>query len=375
MEPTPSRSRKTYRKYLWDPTAPIPRTTLLRHRKRAVDCVDNSDLESKKDSYRVLHAYIIIYRLYIYIYIRCSIMTKKPSDTTVPDVHTRRRLLPPSHTTFPNSVTRSPAPSDPPTDSPPDSVSHSPAPSDPPTDSPPDSVSHSPAPSDPPTDSVSHSPAPSDPPTDSPPDSVSHSPAPSDPPTDSPPDSVSHSPAPSDPPTDSPPDSVSHSPAPSDPPTDSPPDSVSHSPAPSDPPTDSGSHNPSEFTCRPDPLSDPHLFSPLYPGASISLCAAMCAIMQFCIANKLSFTAIGELLKLLAVLLPSLNLLPRTFYKFRNFFQKFNPIHSHIQVCTKCQRSTDDTCSCDDRTTENKAHIVHLEVQKPLEKILSGKLI
>ena len=97
--------------------------------------------------------------------------------------------------------------------------------------------------------------------------------------------------------------------------------------------------------------------------------------MQFCIANKLSFTAIGELLKLLAILFPSESLLPRSFYKFKKFFQKFNPIHSHNQICTKCQKSTDDTCSCEDRTTENKAHIVHLEVKKPLEKIISGKLI
>ena len=69
MEPTLSRSRKTYRKYLWDPTAPIPRTTLLHHRKRAVDKVDNTDLESKKDSYSFTCIYNYIYRLYIYMYI------------------------------------------------------------------------------------------------------------------------------------------------------------------------------------------------------------------------------------------------------------------------------------------------------------------
>ena len=33
-ESTPSRPRTTYRKYLWDPSTPVPHATLYRHQKR-----------------------------------------------------------------------------------------------------------------------------------------------------------------------------------------------------------------------------------------------------------------------------------------------------------------------------------------------------
>ena len=125
---------------------------------------------------------------------------------------------------------------------------------------------------------------------------------------------------------------------------------------------------------RPDPLSDPQIFAPLYPGAAITLCGALCAIMQFCTSNKLSFTAIGELLKLLTLLCPHPNLLPNSFYKFKKFFQQFHPIHHHHEICVQCQENTEDVCSCTDVNQENIAHLVHLEIHKPLEQILSGML-
>lgn len=41
---------------------------------------------------------------------------------------------------------------------------------------------------------------------------------------------------------------------------------------------------------------DESFLDPLYPGAKVSLLAALYLIMQFCLANKLSFTAIAQLL-------------------------------------------------------------------------------
>ena len=46
------------------------------------------------------------------------------------------------------------------------------------------------------------------------------------------------------------------------------------------------------------------LFEPLYDGADITICGAYCCIMQFASANKLSYTAISELINLLHVLCP-----------------------------------------------------------------------
>jgi len=53
-----------------------------------------------------------------------------------------------------------------------------------------------------------------------------------------------------------------------------------------------------------NPISD-NMFAPLYPGASVTICAAYCAIMTYAIANKLSYSAIENLLKLLHLLCPS----------------------------------------------------------------------
>ena len=87
--------------------------------------------------------------------------------------------------------------------------------------------------------------------------------------------------------------------------------------------------------------------------------------MQFSTTNKLSYTTIGELLKLLAILLPSEN---TSFYLFKKFFGQFNPVHDHMVICLNCKGSN---CSCE--YPQNKAHLVHLNITKQLEKILSGK--
>ena len=50
---------------------------------------------------------------------------------------------------------------------------------------------------------------------------------------------------------------------------------------------------------------NPHLYQPLYSGAEITICGAICAIMQFCTTYKLSYTAIGGLLRLLIILCPT----------------------------------------------------------------------
>ena len=90
--------------------------------------------------------------------------------------------------------------------------------------------------------------------------------------------------------------------------------------------------------------------------------------MQFSTDNKLSYTAIGELLKLLDLLCPPENSLPRSFYTFKKFFQQFEGGHILEQVCLKC--NTID-CPC---TSGDVAHVVSVDIHKPLQTVISSKL-
>jgi hypothetical protein len=108
---------------------------------------------------------------------------------------------------------------------------------------------------------------------------------------------------------------------------------------------------------------NPELFAPLYIGAKITLCGALYAIMQFCTENKLTYTAIGELLKLLVLLCPPDNSLPKSFYIFKKFFQQFEGSHILQQV----------DCSGEDSTSSDVAHLVTVEMYKPLQAVISSE--
>ena len=107
---------------------------------------------------------------------------------------------------------------------------------------------------------------------------------------------------------------------------------------------------------------------PLYEDAKITLCGAICAIMKYSTTNKLTYKAISDLLKLLDALLPTQNLLPKSFYKFRKFFQQFSLQHEHTTLCPNYGQTTCSTESCGG----NVAHVVHLDIPNQLEKIIIG---
>jgi hypothetical protein len=100
------------------------------------------------------------------------------------------------------------------------------------------------------------------------------------------------------------------------------------------------------------------------------VCGALCSVMQYCVANKLTYKAIGELLKLLHILCPPESQLPSSFYKFKKVFQQFSNKYDHKAMCTKCGT---EKCSCMSRSSSNTAHVVHLDIQKQLENVLSRK--
>ena len=113
------------------------------------------------------------------------------------------------------------------------------------------------------------------------------------------------------------------------------------------------------------------MFKPLYPGAEISLCAAICAIMQFCTANRLSYTAITQLLQLLILLCPADSTIPTSLHYLKKFFKKFSSKNQFDTMCAECQLSQRE-CSCD-KQKQKLGKLVTVSLTKPLRTIVSSK--
>ena len=82
---------------------------------------------------------------------------------------------------------------------------------------------------------------------------------------------------------------------------------------------------------------DENMFEPLYDGASITVCGAYCAIMEFKRVCRLPFTAIVMLLQLLQLLCPPANKLPRSVYVQKRFFRKYSSSHTTQRFCPECR--------------------------------------
>lgn len=118
------------------------------------------------------------------------------------------------------------------------------------------------------------------------------------------------------------------------------------------------------------------MFLPLYPGASISVCAAYCAIMCLQSRCHLPFTTIGQILKLLQLLCPENNKLPKSVFCLRRFFSKFQSHRRQSEYCPNCNnRLESSSCShCLNRISEPDVFI-QLDLQKQLQAILNRKFL
>ncbi len=76
---------------------------------------------------------------------------------------------------------------------------------------------------------------------------------------------------------------------------------------------------------------------PLYENAPITLGQCLLLIMAFAIGNNLTNVAVGNLLKLLSMILPSASRLPRTKYLFDKFFNGFQEGLEYKFYCPSCQ--------------------------------------
>ena len=91
---------------------------------------------------------------------------------------------------------------------------------------------------------------------------------------------------------------------------------------------------------------DNSYLQPVYCGANVTVFGAYCSIMQFATANKLTYSAIEELLKLLQILCPSPNQLPTTLYRFKSFFRQYGSGFEQQRVCCKCFAYLDEGEVC-----------------------------
>jgi hypothetical protein len=76
----------------------------------------------------------------------------------------------------------------------------------------------------------------------------------------------------------------------------------------------------SQDTGRPNEHSEP-----LFAGSRVSALEAYILIFQYALRHHLTAKAFSELLLLLQVLLPAVNLLPKSLYLLKNFFMKAFP--------------------------------------------------
>ena len=103
-------------------------------------------------------------------------------------------------------------------------------------------------------------------------------------------------------------------------------------------------------------------------NAKITVCGAFFAIMQFCIAHRLSYSTISSLLHLLFFLCPAPNMLPASLYMLKKFFSQFRSHHDYNRVCLKCQGT-----ECSNKADHNSdtGDIIHLDICDALRRFVS----
>ncbi len=118
------------------------------------------------------------------------------------------------------------------------------------------------------------------------------------------------------------------------------------------------------------------LFQPLYDNATISLCGAFCAILEFKRACRLPFSTIHMLLQLLQLLCPPNNCLPRTVYAFKKLFCKAslcNEIHSFCADCNTELQVNQKFCANTVCRKREPSKLIHFDISGAIKKVLLSK--
>ncbi len=120
---------------------------------------------------------------------------------------------------------------------------------------------------------------------------------------------------------------------------------------------------------------DESMFEPLFDNASITVCGAYCAIMEFKRACRLPFTTIDMLLKLLQLLCPPNNHLPQSIYKFKTFFEKFSSSHQKQQFCSDCKTEfRENQSKCDNLSCRHvePSTLISFNPEKAIRRVLKS---
>jgi len=84
------------------------------------------------------------------------------------------------------------------------------------------------------------------------------------------------------------------------------------------------------------------MLKPLYSGVKLSISAAYSVIMTYAVRNKLSYSAINDLLGLLELFCPSSNFLPSSLYKLKKFFMPFTSNYKKTRTCAECEATVEE---------------------------------
>lgn len=118
---------------------------------------------------------------------------------------------------------------------------------------------------------------------------------------------------------------------------------------------------------------------PLYPGASVTIGAVMVLICLYAIKYDLTGDAVTQLLQLMALMLPSGNILPDTLQKFKAFFSKLDTpfvLHHHCGFCLSNVDKDAKTCpnlACLKELSlkQSKAYLIEISIVDQLRTLFS----
>lgn len=114
------------------------------------------------------------------------------------------------------------------------------------------------------------------------------------------------------------------------------------------------------------------LSEPLYTGSNVTVGTTICAIMEFCLHNGLTYKATDALLKLLQLFCASPNKLPRSIFVLKKFFNQFTSMnYKQCRICSNCKELS-ESCHCDKASVGD---LLEIPIDKPLKVIVSRKLL
>ena len=116
--------------------------------------------------------------------------------------------------------------------------------------------------------------------------------------------------------------------------------------------------------------------TPLYPGAPLSKEASWLSIYQYAVSNRLTDTAIQQLLELIKMHIPSSDHCPPSLYKLKKKLGRVNGITT-LKFCSNCKKEVPKSCP-NSICKKKKAQISYFSVlpfENYLCDIFSGNML